>query len=50
MKIRRFSIKRLFGDRDVSLEFDGNALVIVGPNGLGKSSVASIFYLTISRQ
>jgi hypothetical protein len=50
MQISQFRIKGLFGDRNVVLPLDNEALILVGPNGLGKSSVASIFYLTISRQ
>lgn len=50
MKISEFRIIGLFGDRDVALPLEGNTLVLVGPNGLGKSSVASIFYLACSRQ
>ena len=50
MKLTRFQISGLFGDRGVTLPIADNALILVGPNGLGKSSVANIFYFTISRQ
>lgn len=50
MNISTFKIEGLFGDRSVVLPVDNNSLVLVGPNGLGKSSVANIFYYTISRQ
>jgi predicted ATP-dependent endonuclease of OLD family len=50
MDIKNFEIEGLFGDRNVSLPLNGNALVLVGPNGLGKSSVVNIFYYAISRQ
>lgn len=46
----KFEIKGLFGDRDVSLPIDGDALILVGPNGIGKSSVVNIFYYFVSRQ
>lgn len=50
MDITEFEIEGLFGDRNVSLPLEGDALVLVGPNGLGKSSVVNIFYYAISRQ
>jgi hypothetical protein len=46
----KFEIKGLFGNRNVSLRIEGDALVLVGPNGIGKSSVINIFYFFISRQ
>lgn len=46
----KFEIKGLFGDRDITLPIDGNALILVGPNGIGKSSVTNIFYFFVSRQ
>jgi ABC-type transport system involved in cytochrome c biogenesis ATPase subunit len=46
----KFEIKRLFGNRDVTLSIDSDALILVGPNGIGKSSVTNIFYFFISRQ
>lgn len=49
-KPTKFEIKGLFGDRDVSLPIENDALILVGPNGIGKSSVTNIFYFFISRQ
>ncbi|WP_343611903.1 AAA family ATPase [Novosphingobium sp.] len=49
-KPTRFEIKGLFGNRDVSLPIDSNALILVGPNGIGKSSVTNIFYFFVTRQ
>jgi energy-coupling factor transporter ATP-binding protein EcfA2 len=46
----KFEIKGLFGSRDVTLPIEGDALILVGPNGIGKSSVANIFYFFVSRQ
>lgn len=48
--ITSFEVDGLFGDRNVSIDIRDNALVIVGPNGIGKSTVATIFYYFISRQ
>ncbi len=49
-KPTRFEIIGLFGDRDVSLPIENDALILVGPNGIGKSSVTNIFYFFVSRQ
>lgn len=46
----KFEIKGLFGNRDVMLPIESDALILVGPNGIGKSSVTNIFYFFISRQ
>ncbi|WP_080517639.1 AAA family ATPase [Cereibacter sphaeroides] len=46
----RFQIFNLFNARNVDIEFSGNCGILVGPNGIGKSSVANIFYFLISRQ
>lgn len=46
----RFIIEGLFGTKDVDIPVRDNALIIVGPNGVGKSSVTNIFYYFISRQ
>lgn len=46
----KFEIKGLFGSKDISLRITGDALVLVGPNGIGKSSVVNIFYFFITRQ
>ncbi|WP_339453385.1 AAA family ATPase [Pseudomonas sp. JAI120] len=49
-KPTRFEIKGLFGSRDINIPIDTNALILVGPNGIGKSCVTNIFYFFISRQ
>ena len=46
----KFEIKELFGNRDITLEINSDALILVGPNGIGKSSVTNIFYFFVSRQ
>jgi ABC-type lipoprotein export system ATPase subunit len=50
INISEFRISGLFGARDILLHLKGGCLIIVGPNGIGKSSVVNIFYLFISRQ
>jgi hypothetical protein len=49
-KLTRFEIRGLFGSRNIDMDLDGPALILVGPNGLGKSNAASIFYLFTTRQ
>lgn len=49
-EISSFSITGLFETRDVELTLTDQALILVGPNGIGKSTVANIFYLFLSRQ
>ncbi|UPK87453.1 AAA family ATPase [Pseudomonas sp. A2] len=49
-KPTRFQVKGLFGSRDVDLPLGSDALILVGPNGIGKSCVTNIFYFFISRQ
>ena len=46
----RFQVIGLFGRRDIDLPIDSDALILVGPNGIGKSCVTNIFYFFISRQ
>lgn len=46
----KFEIKGLFGNRNISIPIEGNSIILVGPNGIGKSSVVNIFYFFISRQ
>ena len=48
--IRQFNIQGLFGTKNVSLEIGEDCLILVGPNGVGKSTVINIFYFFISRQ
>ncbi|MEL7707645.1 AAA family ATPase [Citromicrobium bathyomarinum] len=50
MKFGRFGIEGLFGTKNVEFPINGPAIIIVGPNGVGKSSVTNIFYFFISRQ
>lgn len=48
--ITSFTIEGLFGDRNIAIPVTDNTLILVGPNGIGKSSVATIFYYFVSRQ
>lgn len=51
--IRQFKAEGVFGDREFILDFTDNsnpAFIIVGPNGTGKSTVLSLYWLFISRK
>src|SRR3979490_2258230 len=48
MNISTFAIKGLFGTKSVNIPISNNRLVLVGVNGVGKSTVLSMFYAFIS--
>lgn len=48
--ISGFSASGILGSRHYHLRLDGPASIIVGPNGTGKSTFLSLFYLMLSRQ
>ncbi len=50
MQLSRFRIDSLHGQRTVDLPIVDNQLVLVGENGSGKSTVANILYLFLTRQ
>ncbi|WP_218048631.1 AAA family ATPase, partial [Curvivirga aplysinae] len=50
INFQEFSVKGLFGTEDVSIPIKDNKLIIVGVNGLGKSTILNLFYFFISRQ
>jgi ABC-type transport system involved in cytochrome c biogenesis ATPase subunit len=50
MQISRIRIFRLHGRLDVDLEVQENTLILVGVNGLGKTTILTIIYLVLSRQ
>lgn len=49
-RIERFEINGLFGTRDIEIQFVDGSIILVGPNGIGKSTVINIFYFFVSRQ
>ncbi len=50
MKIDSIQIDGLFNKHDIRLSIADNALVLVGPNGLGKSTVLNIVHYTLTKQ
>ncbi|TWW08188.1 hypothetical protein E3A20_26840, partial [Planctomyces bekefii] len=49
-KIERFVIRGLHQTRDYDIEIRNNRIVMVGVNGLGKTTVVNLLYLVLSRQ
>ncbi len=50
MNITSFSIKNLHNCLDVSVKIKGNRVVIVGVNGIGKTTFANIIYYFLTQQ
>jgi predicted ATP-dependent endonuclease of OLD family len=46
--IKLFKIESLFNDRDINISFDKNFRVLIGENGLGKTSLLNALYYTLT--
>jgi len=46
--IKLFRIESLFNDRDIQISFDKNFRVLIGENGLGKTSLLNALYYTLT--
>ena len=46
--IQNFSIKSLFGYKDVSIDFDDNVKIIIAENGAGKTTILSCLYYLLN--
>lgn len=42
--LKRFSISKLFNERDVSISFDSNVKILVAENGYGKTTILNALY------
>jgi ABC-type lipoprotein export system ATPase subunit len=49
-RIKSFSIKNLFGYQDVDLTFENNIMILMGENGLGKTSILNSLYFTLTEK
>jgi predicted ATPase len=49
-KIKLFKVNKLFGDRDISISFNNDVKIVVGENGLGKTTVLNILYYTLTNK
>lgn len=50
MKITEFKIQKLYGYRDITIPIRDNIIVLVGVNGIGKTTIINILYLFLSSQ
>ncbi|MGJ8760735.1 MAG: AAA family ATPase [Polaribacter sp.] len=48
--ISRFKIEKLFGYQDVNIEFNSNHIIIIGENGLGKTTVLNCLYYILEKK
>lgn len=47
--LKSFTITKLFGHKDVSLQFDSEYKILVGENGSGKTTILNSLYYTITK-
>ncbi len=50
MNLKSFSIKKLYGIKNIVLKFEDNRLILVGENGAGKTTILRILFLFLSAQ
>lgn len=48
--IKSFHIKNLFNNRDVDIQFDNNVKILIGENGLGKTTVLNALYFLLTKR
>ena len=48
--IKHFKIKNLFGFRDVDIPFDNNIKILIGENGLGKTTILNSLYYVLTEK
>lgn len=48
--IKEFSVIGLFSDYNIKIKFHDNVKIIVGENGIGKTTILNMFYYTISKE
>lgn len=50
MKLKRFVINDLFGYQTVDIPFDKNIKILIGENGLGKTTVLNTLYFVLNKK
>jgi len=50
VKITEFAIRGLYGQRNITIPIRDNRVVLVGVNGLGKTTIINLLYFFLSRQ
>ena len=48
--IKRFKINKLFGFRNVTIPFEGDIKILIGENGLGKTTILNSLYYVLSEK
>jgi DNA repair exonuclease SbcCD ATPase subunit len=48
--IKQFKISKLFGFRDVDISFDEDIKILIGENGLGKTTILNSLYYLLSKK
>lgn len=48
--LKSFKINKLFGDRNVALSFDDDIKILIGENGLGKTTVLNMLYYVLTNK
>ena len=46
--LSKFKIKNLFGNRDIHIDFKDSCVILVGENGLGKTTILHMLYCLLS--
>lgn len=49
-RIKKFKINNLFGYQNVDLRFENNIMILMGENGLGKTSILNSLYFTLTQK
>lgn len=49
-RLQKFTINKLFGYQNVNLEFKNKTMILMGENGLGKTSILNSLYFTLTRK
>lgn len=49
-RITKFTIKKLFGYQNVSIDFDSRIKILIGENGLGKTTVLNMLYYLLEKK
>lgn len=50
MKIKRIKINKLYGYKNIDLDFQSNCKILIGDNGLGKTTILNIVYFTLTKK
>lgn len=48
--LQEFKITKLFGYKNVHLKFENDTLILMGENGIGKTSILNALYFTLTRK